>query len=113
MAGKKGRSGRKKVASTIIKEAIDNDALNLPKYLEELSRKALAGNQEALQYLIDRHLGKPKQQTDLEVKGAVGLMTATEYRVLIEAVAREKIRLESGQRPLELEIGHKDSQQDA
>ena len=66
MAGKKGRSGRKKSLSTIMRQVMENDAQNLPNYFQKLSDLALKGDREALMYLLDRHLGKPKATMEVE-----------------------------------------------
>ena len=94
MPGVKGRSGRKKVVSTLVNEALKRVDENLPNIFQALIDRAKNGDREAQIYLIDRRLGKPKQQIDADFKGAVGLMTATEYRVLLEGVAQRKIELE-------------------
>lgn len=97
--GRRPGAGRKRTPSNIIRDAIDFDAQNLPKYFVKLSELALRGDKEALQYLIDRHLGKPKQQTDLDIKGGEGIGLGA-LKVLIEGMARRKIELESLDRPL-------------
>jgi len=63
--GKKGRSGRKKTLSTIMREVMENDAQNLPLYFKKTSELALKGDRESLHYLIDRHLGKAKASLDI------------------------------------------------
>lgn len=69
MAGKKGASGRRKTPATIIKEAYDLIDSNMPSLFDKLYERAMQGDREALIYLIDRRLGKPKQQTDIDLKG--------------------------------------------
>jgi len=94
MAGKAGRSGRKKIPSTLIKEAIENDSQNLPSYFEKLAELAKSGDREALFYLIDRHLGKAKQTVSTDIIGGerlgIGIINqildivATQRRELLE-----------------------------
>lgn len=92
--GRRPGAGPKRKPSNIIRDAIDNDAQNLPSYFLKLSEMALKGDKEALQYLIDRHLGKPKQSTDIDLKGGEGLGLSA-LKVLIEGMARRKIEIES------------------
>ena len=87
-------SGRKKKPSTLIREAIAADACNLPLYFQALSNKARNGDREAAIYLIDRHIGKPKQQTDIELTGGeklgvgliaeIGAIVAMKRKELLE-----------------------------
>jgi len=63
-------SGPKRKLSTLMKEAIDQDRANLPAYFDKLSEIALRGDKEALIYLINRHLGSPKQSIDARVKAS-------------------------------------------
>jgi len=62
-------SGPQKKPATLIKDAKEQDAKNLPKYFIVLSELALKGDREALFYLIDRHLGKSKIHTDITTGG--------------------------------------------
>ena len=59
MAGKVGRSGRKKVASTLVNEALERVDERIPELFNKLVEKGLQGDRECLLYLIDRRLGKP------------------------------------------------------
>ena len=70
-------SGRFKEPAALIKEAKENDAKNLPLYFQRLSQLALEGDREALTYLIDRQLGKPKASTDIDIKGGAEIGAAT------------------------------------
>ena len=85
IAGKKGRSGRRKSAPTLIKEALDLNDEYLPEYFEALRKLAFDENAsvrertECLVYLLNRSLGSPKAQTDLRVKGTFQL-TPEDYR---------------------------------
>ena len=77
--GKRAGSGRKKAIGTLINEAITNLDQNLPELFEALTKQALEGDREALIYLIDRRLGKPKVVSDINIEGEIigkGLMVA-------------------------------------
>lgn len=76
MSGRKGRSGRKKVPSTIVNEILENDAQQLPAYFRKLGELALQGDKDVLIYLIDRHLGRPKQATDIKMESQVLIASA-------------------------------------
>jgi len=70
MSGVKGRSGRKKKPSTLMNEAIDAVRQDLPELFKSLRALAVdKGDREAAIYLIDRILGRPKQQTELDLSG--------------------------------------------
>ena len=56
--------GRKKSIPRTIKDIMDKDWLNLPSYLQKLGELARNGDKEALIYLINRHMGTPKQTID-------------------------------------------------
>lgn len=71
MAGKKGRSGRKKLPSTLIKEAEEKLDVRLPGILEMLGDKAEAGNIEAAKYVVDRRRGRPRVFQVTEVGGTI------------------------------------------
>ena len=97
MAGKIGRSGRKKSLSTIMRQVMENDAYNLPLYFQKVSDLALKGDRESLLYLIDRHLGKPKATMELEgeMLGAGTIMQIfklVKERQLLEAQKQIKER---------------------
>ena len=68
MAGKKGRSGRKKAISTLMAEAIDRVDQRLPEIFQILIDKALAGDKECAIYLVDRVLGRPRLSVDTNTK---------------------------------------------
>lgn len=59
MSGKKGRSGRHKSLGTIMNEALEKIDQSFPELIDKLIEKALEGNQEAIQYALDRRIGKP------------------------------------------------------
>ena len=88
-------SGPQKSPSTLIKEAKEKDAKNLPYYFEKLSEVALKGDRESLVYLIDRHLGKPKQQTDIDITGGEQISTGLIVK-LFRMMSDRKRLLEEG-----------------
>ena len=94
MAGKVGRSGRKKVASTLINEALEQVDQHIPELFNKLIEKGLQGDKECLIYLIDRRMGKPKAQTDIDLTGgeelSAGLVTQ-----LFTILAKKRKELES------------------
>lgn len=110
MAGIVGKSGRKKKISTIISEAVTNIDRNLPQLFEALMYKALLevnvkcpnckhsfnipgeGDKEALIYLIDRRLGKPKMQLNLEAKETLSAGLVVK---LFQLLAEQENELES------------------
>ena len=104
MAGKPGRSGRKKVVSTLMNEAMERVDEYIPELFNKLIEKGLQGDREALIYLIDRRMGKPKQQTDLDLKGGGEIGTKLMVK-LLAAIARGA--LEEGEEFELLEIGKK------
>lgn len=60
-------SGRLPKLSTIVNKTLKRDTKNVPKYFEKLAELALRGDKDCLQYLIDRHLGRPHQSQDLRI----------------------------------------------
>lgn len=60
----------------------------LPDIIQALIKKAVEGDREAQIYLIDRRLGRPKQETDLRVKGIIAF-TAEDYELLTRPKADE------------------------
>jgi len=98
--GRRPGAGRKRTPSHVMREAIDKDTQNLPSYFEKLSELALKGDKECLQYLIDRHLGKPKQQTDLELKGGKELGVGVVTR-LMTILAQSRREFLEGQKQIE------------
>ena len=96
-------SGRQKKPATLIKEAKEKDTKNLPKYFLKLSQMALAGDKEALVYLIDRHLGKPKAQADITSGGEkMGAGFLAELFSILEEGQR---KLKGGYSPLQIAKG--------
>ena len=79
-----GLSGRKPKASTLVKRALALVDKHLPDIFEALIKKAIEGDREAQMYLIDRRLGKPKQQAELEVSGEVSVETLVRLLGMIQ-----------------------------
>lgn len=69
MAGKPGRSGRKRNIRNIQEYYNRQFDIRSTALIEKLLEKAIEGDREALIYAFDRRIGKPKQQTDLDLKG--------------------------------------------
>jgi hypothetical protein len=69
----------------------------LPRLIMRLVEKADEGDRDALIYLIDRRMGKPRQQTELDIKGGHELGTGTIVE-LFKLMAQRKAELEA---PLE------------
>ena len=88
---RKPGGGRKKLLSTLIKEATANNSQFLPEYFDRLRELALNGDREALLYLIDRHLGKPKASTEVELTGgeSLGMGTISEIFKLVDQRRQE------------------------
>ena len=77
-------------------DAIDDVREDLPQLFIALKQRALNGDREAAIYLIDRVLGKPKQQTDIDISGGseLGAGLIVQLFTLLEHKRRE---LEAGQ----------------
>jgi len=94
MAGKKGRSGRKKATTTLVVEALKENDDYLPEYLDVL--RSIALDKKALQrdriisvtYLINRSQGLPKAQTDLRVR-AERIYTPEELELMVAPLRQE------------------------
>ena len=106
--GKREGAGRRKTLSTLMKEAISNDSQNLPAYFKALSEQALrekevvcphckggfvvkiAGDRESITYLIDRHMGKAKQQVD--IKGGESLGAGLVQKIFDKVDEAQRLR---------------------
>ena len=82
MSGKKGRSGRKRGASSLVAAGLDLVDQKLPEIFDALIKRAVGydidcpqcgavieavrGDRESQIYLIDRRLGKPKATAEIE-----------------------------------------------
>jgi hypothetical protein len=97
MTGKKGRSGRKRLPEKDVKEAIEALSADVPQLFEKLKTVALGmpivcpecgkeipgakPDKDSLIYLIDRVLGRPRQEIDARVKGTMLMLTADDYEM--------------------------------
>ena len=92
------RTGRKKLPATVVNEAIAGLKDDLPELFAQLKIKALNGDREAAIYLIDRAIGKPKQATELDIKGGgeIGTGVVIELLKAIALQRREAYLLEEG-----------------
>jgi len=88
MAGYKGKQGRKKKPNTLVNEALTLVDQHLPDIFQALIKRATEGDRDAQIYLIDRRLGRPKQETDLRVKGIIAF-TPEDYELLTRPKAEE------------------------
>lgn len=91
MSGVKGRSGRRKSPKNLMKyltETIDSNSYVL---VDALVNKAKQGDKDALFYLFDRRLGKPVQQTDLNLQGGedIGVNLILKLAEMQKAYLRE------------------------
>jgi len=128
MSGKKGRSGRRKEPTTLMREALERLRGNASELLEELKQAALestkeitcpackhkhtiasSGDIQALTYLLDRIYGKAKQS--MEVEGTVSLPPDFVRNLLEEAWARHKLSLQPQIEVLEIEGGDNGTEQ--
>ncbi len=100
MPGVKGRSGRRKQPTSYIKEALNNLTGDIPALLKQLKELALKGNpvicpychkehpgigkpdKDAIIYLCDRILGKPKQVQEIDITTTIQLSPEQLRRIL-------------------------------
>jgi len=103
--GQKGRSGRRKLPATVVKEAIESLSGDLPEIIERLKRLAFGDpiicqhcgketgvtrpDREAAMYLLDRVLGKPKAQTELVGEVEISAVQLKRYQELADAAQQE------------------------
>lgn len=95
---KNPNGGRKKTIKRQVRDFLTDDEDNLPAYLLELSRLALNSGDErvklqALTYLSDRHLGKPRISVDQRVTGLIGLITPDQLEQATRLVQLEEAKL--------------------
>ena len=92
MSGVKGKSGRRKLPETIIKETLENAGKDFPKLWAINKELAMSGDKDALKVYFSYVLGLPTQKIDARVKAIAG-WTPEEYmkleRDLIELKAAE------------------------
>ena len=80
--GARSGAGRKKAPSTLVKKALECLDADIPAIFQKLTEVALAGDVKAAIYLIDRRLGKPTQEVDVET--GVSPKTQEYLRKLVE-----------------------------
>lgn len=92
MAGKPGRSGRRKAVGKQIDEAIASLDIELVELVNKLIEKAKDGDREALIYLIDRRMGRPHQSIDTRIKASVLTFSPDEYELMTRPqIAEEEL----------------------
>ena len=89
MAGVKGRSDRKGSYAKQLSKALGIVDKELPTLIERLIERAKDGDREALIYLIDRRLGKPKAPVELGGGEELGVGLVTRIYQLMAARERE------------------------
>ena len=89
----KRKGGRPKSLSTQVEEAMAVIDRELPDIVKQLVERARDGDREALIYLIDRRMGKPRQATELDIKGGEELGVGTMVR-LFKLIVEYRRRLE-------------------
>ena len=80
MVGIKGKSGRQPSWTSQVNKALKSLDASLPTLIEKLITRAETGDREALIYLIDRRMGKPRQEIDNRVTATVS-MSADDYKI--------------------------------
>ena len=100
MSGVKGRSGRKRKSKNRTNAMISLTNM-LPKALEVIEATATGENKDRLKYeaaceIKDSVMGKPRQQTDLDIKGGQEIGSGVVLNLL--TILQEKKReLEQGE----------------
>ena len=84
------RGGRPKTFNTQMNEAMAIIDQELPAIVLQLVEKAKNGDREALIYLIDRRLGKPKQTTELDLSGGEELTAGLVTQLFAMLAAKRK-----------------------
>lgn len=84
MSGVKGRSGRKGSYAKQLSKALGLIDRDLPLLIEKLLERGLNGDREALIYLIDRRLGKPKAPLDIEGGEKLGFDAVALFSLLVQ-----------------------------
>lgn len=108
MTGVKGRSGRRRAPSRIVAEAIEALSARVPELLEALQvyaigapltcehcgkpLKATKVDPDAIIYLIDRAIGRPKQEQRIELNASIN-MAPEDYEMAVRAAQDAEIRL--------------------
>lgn len=94
-------SGRKPGVSLQVKRALKELNKDIPALFKALVDRAKEGDREAAIYLIDRVIGKPKQQTDIDItSGGYGVNVLVD---LLTELNKARTTLIVNQEPLKLE----------
>ena len=94
MSGVAGRSGRRKNFKHQCDEAINEVDANIKEIFKTLIDKAKGGDKESAMYLIDRVMGRPRQEIDQRIKAMV-IVSPDDYEMAVRvAIADEKRLLE-------------------
>lgn len=78
--GHKFGKGRPKKIQTQVKDWAKEHPYAVAELMQALYDKGIQGDAESAKYVIDRIKGKPKQQTDIDIKGQV--LITPDMRVL-------------------------------
>ena len=81
ISGVKGRSGRKPNLKTVLDKALLMIDADIEGIIGTLIKKALDGDRDSAIYLLDRRLGRPRQEIDQRVS-AIVKMTPEEYETV-------------------------------
>ena len=82
MAGKKGRSGRKKSVYHVYADWVEAARTNgtVAKIMDKLTELALNGDKDAGFYIVDRCEGKARISIDQRIHGALVSATPEDYK---------------------------------
>lgn len=89
MTGVKGRSGRKRNITNVLKYLTDKIDENWYELVDRLIERALNGDKEALFYCVDRRVGKLK--TEIDLTGGEQLGTGLILQVLKMVQERKQL----------------------
>ena len=111
MTGVKGRSGRKRAPTRIVTEALAALCADVPELLEALRNYAMGNpiicehcgkalkarkpDPDAIIYLIDRAIGRPKQETSIDLKTSAS-MAPEDYELAVREAQEAETRLLAG-----------------
>lgn len=97
----KARMGRPPKLVNQIERAMQALDANLPALIDKLIELAYTKNDASIiQYLIDRKLGRPAQQVNANVKGAMVVLSADDYAsARAKAIVQEQVLLDSATLP--------------
>jgi hypothetical protein len=108
MSGVKGRSGRRRLPTRIVADAITALSEKVPELLDALEAYALGApmvcehcgkpikakkvDPDAIIYLIDRAIGRPKQESKVELSASIS-MAPEDYEMAVRAAQMAEIKL--------------------